>query len=106
MPGLFAVTAARPDAVGSGSDGALDAAAERYPWLRGVEGQSAGSTIFVSSLDVSPVVFQTVLRPAVPGERQAVASGPAPAEADFRGRQGRIGGLRCAACRRATNPCR
>jgi hypothetical protein len=90
MPGLLAVTSAtRPDQVGAGSDGALDAAEERYPWLRGagsreIDGLSwtSGSALFVASLDASPVTFQFVLRPAGHGTRpeNAVPTAPAAVE--------------------------
>ena len=85
LPGFLAVTAARPDDVGTGTDGALDSAQQRYPWLRGAgtreaggSSWSAGSAIF-SSVGASPVTFQTVLRPERPGTppEQRVATGPA-----------------------------
>ncbi|BCJ48215.1 hypothetical protein GCM10010168_25750 [Actinoplanes ianthinogenes] len=89
MPGFIAVTAADPDDVGTGSDGSLDAAAERYPWLRGIGVReingsfwSAGSAVTVSAVDASPVTFQTVLHRAVEGTppENEVATGPAAVE--------------------------
>ncbi|RSM72301.1 hypothetical protein DMB66_06885 [Actinoplanes sp. ATCC 53533] len=86
MPGLISVTSARPDDVGAGSDGALDVAEERYPWLRGIGPReingsfwTAGNAITVSSVAASPVTFVMVLhpmRPETPPE-QAVATAPA-----------------------------
>ncbi|GIF22447.1 hypothetical protein BJ973_002768 [Actinoplanes tereljensis] len=75
LPGFIAATAADPDQVGTGSDGSLDLAEERYPWLRSTD-EGAGSTIAVSSLDVSPVTFQTVLHTERPGT-PPVATAPA-----------------------------
>jgi hypothetical protein len=71
MPGFIVVTSARPDDVGTGLDNSLDIAQKRYPWLEGVGTRevdgtywTSGSAIFVSSVDASPVTFQTVLHPA------------------------------------------
>ncbi|MEU8265185.1 hypothetical protein AB0C02_31830 [Micromonospora sp. NPDC048999] len=89
MPGFIAVTSARPDHVGAGSDGSLDLAQKRYPWLQGVGTReingsfwSSGSAIFVYSADASPVTFQTVLHAARPGTppEQMVATAPAAVE--------------------------
>ncbi|WP_433223298.1 hypothetical protein ACQP00_25760 [Dactylosporangium sp. CS-047395] len=59
MPGFVAVHAARPDRVAAGTDGALDRAERRYPWLRGV---TTGSAVSVWAVDASPVTIQAVLR--------------------------------------------
>lgn len=77
------------DEVASGSDGSLDIAQKRYPWLRGVgtreingSFRSSGCAITVSSVDASPVTFQIVLhaaRPQTPPE-QMVATAPAPTQ--------------------------
>jgi hypothetical protein len=89
MPGFIAATSPRPDDVGTGSDGSLDIAQQRYRWLRGagtreINGSfwSSGSAIVVSSVDASPVTFQTVLHPERPGTppEQMVASAPAAVE--------------------------
>lgn len=86
MPGFIAVTSARPDDVGVGSDGSLNVAEKRYPWLQGVGARkingsyrSSGSAVFVSSVDTSPVTFQTVLHPAQPETppENAVPTAPA-----------------------------
>lgn len=73
MPGFIAVTSAQPDAVSTGSDGSLDIAQKRNPWLRGIGAQQAdgsswasGSAILVESVNASPVTFQTVFRAARP----------------------------------------
>ncbi len=89
MPGFIAATSARPDDIASGMDGSLDIAQKRYPWLRGVgtreingSSWSTGCAITVSSVDASPVTFQTVLhtaRPHTPPE-QMVATAPAAAQ--------------------------
>lgn len=86
MPGFISVTSARPHDVGTGADGALDAAEKRYPWLRGIgtretDGSfwTAGTAVTVSSVDASPVTFVIVLHPArpeTPPER-VVAAAPA-----------------------------
>ena len=88
MPGFIAVTSARPDDVGTGSDGSLDIAEKRYPWLQGIGDReingsysSSGSAVFVTAVEASPVTFQTVLHPAHP-ETSAENVGPtAPATA-------------------------
>jgi hypothetical protein len=89
MPGHIAVTSARPDRVNAGSDGSLDIAQKRYPWLRGIGPReingsfwTSGSAVFVWSVDASPVTFQTVLRPARPGTppQQMVPTAPAAVE--------------------------
>ncbi|WIM93234.1 hypothetical protein ACTOB_005207 [Actinoplanes oblitus] len=88
-PGFIAATSALPDAVSTGSDGALDLAEQRYAWLRGAgtrevneQSWSSGSAIYVDSVDASPVTFQFVLRSARPGTppEQMVATGPAEVE--------------------------
>ncbi|MDX6240242.1 MAG: hypothetical protein QOG10_5062 [Kribbellaceae bacterium] len=88
LPGFINVTSARPDDVGAGSDGSLDLAEKRYPWLQGVGARevngsfwTTGSAVTVSSVDASPVTFAIVLRPARPGTppEQAVATAPAAA---------------------------
>ncbi|MGX7671094.1 hypothetical protein [Plantactinospora sp. DSM 117369] len=68
MPGFITVTSARPDDVGAGSDGALDRAEERYPWLQGIGARKVdggfltiGSAVTVYSVDASPVTFVLVL---------------------------------------------
>ncbi len=68
LPGFIAVTSPDPDRVGVGWDGSLDRAEHRYPWLEGAGTQEAdggfrttGSVVTVSSVDASPVTFQTVL---------------------------------------------
>lgn len=66
LPTFIAVTSARPDAVFSGMDGALDEARSRYPWL-GSARQDNGSIVYVSSVDASPVTLQTVLHAPRPG---------------------------------------
>jgi hypothetical protein len=86
LPGFIAVTSANPEHVGTGLDGSLDIAQNRYPWLKGAGTQesngsfmSSGSAVFVSSIDASPVTFQTVLhaaRPGIPPEHM-VATAPA-----------------------------
>ncbi|MGW4463197.1 hypothetical protein [Micromonospora sp. NPDC004704] len=85
MPGFINVTSARPDAVGAGSDGSLDRAEKRYPWLQGIGKRevngsfwSAGSAVTVSSVDASPVTLVVVLHPARRGTppEQAVATAP------------------------------
>ncbi|MFC4071770.1 hypothetical protein [Actinoplanes subglobosus] len=84
LPGFLAVTAPDPEHVSTGLDGSLDDARDRYDWLAGTgtreSGGSfwgAGNIITVSSLDASPVTFQTVLhaeRPDTPaGARVATA---------------------------------
>jgi hypothetical protein len=84
-PGWIAVKSDRQDEVGSGWDGSLDAAAERYSWLhdfdtRQLDGSYGGASTFItSSLDASPVTFQTVLRPARPGTPPGSAIATAPA---------------------------
>jgi hypothetical protein len=89
MPGFIVVTSARPDDVGTGLDNALDIAQKRYPWLEGVGARevdgtywTSGSAIFVSSVDASPVTFQTVLHPARRETRSEhrVATAPAAVE--------------------------
>ncbi|MEV6601724.1 hypothetical protein AB0M36_33450 [Actinoplanes sp. NPDC051346] len=86
MPGFIGATSARPDAVSSGSDGALDIAQERYPWLRGIGPReingsfwTAGDALTVSSVDASPVTFVFVLHPERDGTPpgHAVATAPA-----------------------------
>ncbi|SNT64643.1 hypothetical protein SAMN05421812_117161 [Asanoa hainanensis] len=86
MPGFVNATSARPDDVSSGSDGSLDVAEERYPWLAGVGAReidggywTSGSAVTVTSVDASPVTFAVVLRPEVPGTlpHMAVATAPA-----------------------------
>jgi hypothetical protein len=88
-PGHIAVKSPRPDDVGSGSDGALDIAQERYPWLRGAGTRkinesyvNSGDAIFVYSVDASPVTFSVVLHPAREGTppEQMVATAPAAPE--------------------------
>ncbi|GAA1609469.1 hypothetical protein [Actinoplanes couchii] len=66
LPGLITATSSRPDKISVGMDGVLNTARERDPWL-GEPRQSNGSDIYVSSLDASPVTFQTVLRQKHPG---------------------------------------
>ncbi|MEU1249159.1 hypothetical protein [Micromonospora arida] len=86
MPGFISVTSPRPDDVGAGSDGALDIAEKRYPWLQGIGTRhinglfwTAGAAITVSSVDASPVTFVTVLHPASPDTppEHLVATAPA-----------------------------
>jgi hypothetical protein len=88
-PGHIAVKSPRPDDVGTGSDGALDLAQERYPWLRGagtrkVNGSyvTSGDAILVYRVDASPVTFSIALHPALEGTppEQMVATAPAAAE--------------------------
>jgi len=85
-PGFIALKSERQDEVGSGWDGSLDAATERYSWLHGFDtrqpdGSYGGASTFItSSLDASPVTFQTVLRPARPGTPPSLAVATAPAE--------------------------
>ncbi|MEV0901094.1 hypothetical protein [Actinoplanes sp. NPDC049802] len=81
MPGFIAVASADPDHVNTGSDGALITAEERYPWLRGAGMGStggAGTAVTVSSMDASPVTFQTVLHAVETGTpaEQMVATAP------------------------------
>ena len=84
-PGWIALKSDRQDEVGSGWDGSLDAATERYSWLHGFgtrqpDGSYGGAGTFItSSLDASPVTFQTVFRSARPGTppNPAVATAPA-----------------------------
>jgi hypothetical protein len=89
MPGSMVVSSARPEHVGVGLDGSLDIAQKRYPWLEGVGAResngsywTSGSAIFVSSVDASPVTFQTVLHPARRDTRpeRRVATAPAAVE--------------------------
>jgi hypothetical protein len=89
LPGFIAATAPNPEDVGTGLDGSLDVAQQRYPWLEGagareIDGTywSAGSVVFVSSADASPVTFQTVLHRSREGTpaTQAVATAPLAAE--------------------------
>lgn len=85
-PGWFALKSDRQDEVGSGWDGSLDAATERYSWLHGFDsrqpdGSRGGAATFItSSLDASPVTFQTVLRPARPGTSPGLTVATAPGE--------------------------
>jgi hypothetical protein len=89
-PGVIAVKSDRQDEVSTGWDGSLDTAAERYPWLNGFDtrqpdGSYGGASTFItSSLDASPVTFQTVLHPArlQTALSSAVATAPA-AVSDF-----------------------
>lgn len=85
-PGFITATSANPEHVSSGSDGSLDIAQQRYPWLQGVGTReingafwNAGSAIYVSSVEASPVTFQTVLHEARPGTppEQMFATAPA-----------------------------
>ncbi|GGN85930.1 hypothetical protein GCM10010112_66900 [Actinoplanes lobatus] len=85
LPGFIAVTSANPDQVSSGTDGAVDTAERRYRWLKGAGAQeidgsfwTSGVVVNVSSLDASPVTFQTVLRagnPETPAESM-IATAP------------------------------
>lgn len=86
MPGFIAATSARPDDVGTGSDGSLDIAEKRYPWLQGVGARkvngsywTSGTAVFVSAVNASPVTFQVVLHPARPQTslENAVPTAPA-----------------------------
>ncbi|MEN3616227.1 hypothetical protein AAH979_43030 [Plantactinospora sp. ZYX-F-223] len=86
IPGFITVTSARPDDVGAGSDGALDRAEERYPWLQGIGARKVdggfltiGSAVTVYSVDASPVTFVLVLHPQRPGTppERVVATAPA-----------------------------
>src|SRR5690349_12992836 len=86
MPGFISVTSARPGDVGAGSDGALDVAEKRYPWLRGIGSReidgsfwTAGDAITVSSVEASPVTFVIVLHPERPGTPSERAAAAAPA---------------------------
>ncbi|SDT39708.1 hypothetical protein [Actinoplanes derwentensis] len=78
LPGFIAVTSAQPDQVITGMDSALETARSRYPWLgparESADTMWAGSVVTVSSIDASPVTFQTVLREAQP--ESLVLSGP------------------------------
>ncbi|MGA5298533.1 hypothetical protein ACPCHT_01320 [Nucisporomicrobium flavum] len=84
LPGFVSVTSPRPESVGSGSDGTLDAAADRYDWLTGAgKVQADGSTwrtgdYLTVATDASPVTFAAVLHPADPRARpqEAVMSAP------------------------------
>ncbi|MBW6437125.1 hypothetical protein KZ829_25605 [Actinoplanes hulinensis] len=85
LPGFIAVTSPNPDQVSSGLDGAVDTAERRYRWLKGAGTQeiggsfrSSGVVVHVSSLDASPVTFQTVLHarnPETPPESM-IATAP------------------------------
>jgi len=86
MPGFIAATSAGPGDVGTGSDGSLDVAEKRYPWLRGIGAReidgsyrSSGSAVFVSAVTASPVTFEFVLRPARPATSAETAVPTAPA---------------------------
>lgn len=83
LPGFLAVTSPDPQNIGSGMDGSLDLAQQRYDWLAATAtSESAGSIITVSSVHASPVTFQTVLhaeRPETPPEHR-VATAPVAAE--------------------------
>ncbi|GAA3778052.1 hypothetical protein GCM10022225_77380 [Plantactinospora mayteni] len=85
VPGYINVTSPRHDDVGAGSDGTLNRAEERYPWLEGIGARrvhggfvTTASAITVSSIDASPVAFVLVLRPERPGTppERAVVSAP------------------------------
>lgn len=72
LPNFISVTAAQPDRVFTGMDSALEIARSRYPWL-GDGDIWSGSVVTVSSLDVSPVTFQTVWRSPIELENLLVA---------------------------------
>jgi hypothetical protein len=87
MPGIIAVTSARADQVNAGSDGSLDIAQKRYPWLRGVGMRKINGSLWSSccavsvwTADASPVTFQTVLHAApLPGTPPEQTAPTAPA---------------------------
>ncbi|MFV2110547.1 hypothetical protein [Micromonospora sp. LOL_015] len=89
LPGIISTRLNRPDQVGSGSDGVLDAVEQRYPWLQGVGARevnggfhSSGSVVVVTSVDATPVTYSFVLHPAHPETPPefAIASAPAAVE--------------------------
>ncbi|MDG4764083.1 hypothetical protein O7632_08185 [Solwaraspora sp. WMMD406] len=89
MPGLISATSDRPDRVGAGFDGVLNAVEQQHPWLYGIGAReingglhSAGSVVTVSSLDATPVTFSFVLHPARPETPPEFAVASAPAAVD------------------------
>ncbi|MFD1370449.1 hypothetical protein [Actinoplanes sichuanensis] len=67
LPGFLTAKAPDPQSIGTGMDGSLDLAQQRYDWLAATAtSENAGSMITVSSTQASPVTFQTVLHPARP----------------------------------------
>ena len=63
-PAVFSVASSRQESVGIGSDGSLDAIANRYPWLAGVGYRhsdkgwySSGDAVYVYDLGASPVTL-------------------------------------------------
>jgi hypothetical protein len=84
MPGYINVTSARPRGAVAGSDGSLDLAEKRHPWLQGIGsrkvngGFSNPGCAVTASVDASPVTIAIVLHPPRPGTRpeQAVATAP------------------------------
>ncbi|MFY1698076.1 hypothetical protein [Solwaraspora sp. WMMA2101] len=89
LPGFIATTSNRPDQVGSGSDGVLNAVEERYPWLQGVGARevdggfyTSGNVVTVTSVDATPVTYSFVLHPAHPDNPAEFAVASAPAAVD------------------------
>ncbi|WP_326551789.1 hypothetical protein [Micromonospora sp. NBC_01813] len=89
LPGFIATTSNRPDQVGTGSDGVLNAVEERYPWLQGVGARevhggsyTSGSVVIVTSVDAAPVTYSFVLYPARPETSPEFAVASAPAAVD------------------------
>ncbi|MEU4164853.1 hypothetical protein [Actinoplanes sp. NPDC026670] len=71
LPGFLAVKSSDQPNVFTGMDGSLDRARQRYDWLPG-EASWSGGSIITSSVQASPVTFQTVLH----AERPETAGGP------------------------------
>ncbi|MFY1654553.1 hypothetical protein ACN27J_27185 [Solwaraspora sp. WMMB762] len=89
LPGIISTRSNRPDQVGSGSDGVLDAVEQHYPWLQGVGARevnggfhSSGNVVVVTSVDATPVTYSFVLHPAHPDTPQEYAVASAPAAVD------------------------
>ncbi|WFE30382.1 hypothetical protein O7623_14860 [Solwaraspora sp. WMMD791] len=89
LPGFISATSNRPDEVGTGSDGVLNAVEERYPWLQGVGDResnggfyTSGNVVTVTAVDATPVTYSFVLHPARPDNPPEFAVASAPAAVD------------------------